>query len=183
MEKMKFAGAVRTLEFDKIREKLAYFAPTQGAKKLALSLMPVTSAIMVKRMLAETDTAYTCLVAKGMPPFGGVSDITDAIERAERDALLTLPELLAVARILAATRALKDYNSFDHKDEITALDDYFARLVPQKHLEDEINSAVIGPETIADSASDELYNIRRKMRAAENRIRESLQKYIISCRE
>ena len=55
MEKMKFAGAVRTLEFDKIREKLAYFAPTQGAKKLALSLMPVTSAIMVKRMLAETD--------------------------------------------------------------------------------------------------------------------------------
>ena len=178
MEKMKFAGAVRTLEFDKIREKLAYFAPTQGAKKLALSLMPVTSAIMVKRMLAETDTAYTCLVAKGMPPFGGVSDITDAIERAERDALLTLPELLAVARILSATRALKDYNSFDHKDEITALDDYFARLVPQKHLEDEINSAVIGPETIADTASDELYNIRRKMRAAENRIRESLQKYI-----
>ena len=47
----------------------------------------------------------------------------------------------------------------------------------RNNLEDEINSAVIGPETIADTASDELYNIRRKMRAAENRIRESLQKY------
>ncbi len=178
MEKLRFAGAVRTLEFDKIREKLAYFAPTEGAKKLARSLMPVTSAQMVKKMLAETDTAYSSLAAKGMAPFGGVSDITDAIDRAERDALLTLPELLAIARVLAATRALKEYNSFDHKDEVTSLDDYFVRLTPQKHLEDEINSAIIGPETLADTASDELYNIRRKMRAAENRVRESLQKYV-----
>lgn len=178
MENTKFAGAVRTLEFDKIRERLAHFAPTEGSKALARSLMPVASAVMVKKMLAETDTAYSCLAAKGMPPFGGVSDITDALERAERDASLTLPELLAVARVLAATRALKDYNSFDHKDEVTALDDYFVRLVPQKHLEDEINSAIIGPETLADTASDELYNIRRKMRAAENRVRENLQKYV-----
>lgn len=177
-ENTKFAAAVRTLEFDKIRERLAYHAPTEGAKALARELMPVTSVMMIKKMLAETDAAYSSLVAKGMPPFGGVSDITDAVDRAERDASLTLSELLAIARVLSATRALKEYNSFDHKDEVTALDDHFIRLVPQKHLEDEINKAIISPEALADTASDELYNIRRKMRSAENRVRENLQKYV-----
>ena len=178
METTKFESAIRALEFDKIREKLAYFAPTEGAKALARALTPTSSAIMVRRTLAETDAAYTALAAKGMPPFGGVSDILDALDRADRGASITLPELLAVARVLSATRALKEYNSFAHGEEITALDDYFHRLVPQKHLEDEINSAIIGPETLADTASDELYNIRRKMRSAENRVRENLQKYV-----
>ena len=50
--------------------------------------------------------------------------------------------------------------------------------MPQKALEDEIEKSVIGPETLADTASDELYNIRRKMRSAENRVRENLQKFV-----
>ncbi|MGN1094969.1 MAG: endonuclease MutS2 [Eubacteriales bacterium] len=178
MEKMKFSGAVRTLEFDKIREMLANTAPTDGAKKLSLSLMPTSSSIMVKRLLSETDAAYSSIVKKGMAPFGGVSDVTDAADRADRGASLTLPELLSVARLFAAVRALKDYNNFEHPDEETPLDDYFSRLVPQKYLEDEINSAITGPETIADNASDELLTIRRKMRSAENRVRENLQKFV-----
>ena len=177
-ENTKFENAVRALEFDKIREKLAYFAPTEGSKALARTLMPTSSALVVKKTLAETDAAYSALAAKGMAPFGGVTDITDALDRADRGASVTLAELLAIARVLAATRALKEYNSFAHGEEPTALDDYFHRLVPQKHLEDEIESAVIGPETLADTASDELYNIRRKMRSAENRVRENLQKFV-----
>ena len=153
----KFENAVRALEFDKIREKLAYFAPTDGSKALARALMPSSSALLVKRTLAETDCAYTALAAKGMPPFGGVTDITEALDRADRGASITLAELLAVARVLSATRALRDYNSFAHGEGETALDDYFHRLVPQKQLEDEIEKAIIGPETLADTASDELY--------------------------
>ena len=48
METTEFSSAIHTLEFDKIREKLASFAPTLGSKELALSLVPVSSPIMVK---------------------------------------------------------------------------------------------------------------------------------------
>lgn len=178
METTEFSSAIHTLEFDKIREKLASFAPTYGSKELALSLVPVSSPIMVKKLLSLTDAAYRDVVAKGMPPFGGVSDVLSAADRADRGSSLTLPELLSVARLFSAVRALRDYNSFEHSDEECVLDDYFVRLVPQKHLEDEINGAIIGPETIADTASDDLFNIRRKMRSAENRIRENLQKFV-----
>ena len=178
METTEFSSAIHTLEFDKIREKLASFAPTLGSKELALSLVPVSSPIMVKKLLSLTDAAYRDVVAKGMPPFGGVSDVLSAADRADRGSSLTLPELLSIARLFSAVRALRDYNSFEHSDEECVLDDYFVRLVPQKHLEDEINGAIIGPETIADTASDDLLNIRRKMRSAENRIRENLQKFV-----
>ena len=65
-EKTKFENAVRALEFDKIREKLAYFAPTEGSKALARALMPTSSALVVKKTLAETDAAYSALAAKGV---------------------------------------------------------------------------------------------------------------------
>ena len=178
MEHKRYEGAVRALEFDKIREKLAYFAPTEGSKSIARELMPVSSAIVVKKTLAETDAAYRDIASKGMPPFGGVTDITDPLDRADRGASLQLTELLDIARVLSATRSMRDYNSYAHADTATALDDYFHRLVPQKQLEDEINNAIIGPETVADTASDELYNIRRKMRSAENRVRDNLQKFV-----
>ena len=54
-ENSKFENAVRALEFDKIREKLAYFAPTEGSKALARALMPTSSAIAVKKALAEKE--------------------------------------------------------------------------------------------------------------------------------
>lgn len=178
MKTENFSGTLRTLEFDKICEKLAGFAPTQGAKKLALSLVPTPSSEMTKKLLSQTDAAYRAVVAKGMPPFGGVSDITDIADRADRGASLTLAELLTVARLFSAVRALKDYNNFEHGEDDGVLDDYFICLVPQKHLEDEINSAVISSDTLADTASDELLSIRRKMRSAENRVRENLQKFV-----
>ncbi len=177
MNNDRFSSACRTLEFDKIKERLASFAPTEGGKEAALALAPTASPLMVKKLLAETDAAYAATVKKGTPPFGGVSDIRDSADRAERGASLTLQELINIARLLAAVRAMRDYNSFEHTEE-SVLDDYFSRLLPQKYLEDEINAAVVGPETLADTASDELLHIRRKMRSAENRVRENLQKYI-----
>ena len=49
----KFENAVRALEFDKIREKLAYFAPTDGSKALARALMPSSSALLVNILIGR----------------------------------------------------------------------------------------------------------------------------------
>ena len=166
-----------TLEFDKIREMLASVCPTEGSKELARALRPSRAIGTVRRMLAETDTAKTMQMTKGMPPFGGVSDITAAVERADKGAVLSIGEVLAVGRMLSASRAVQEYRKEDRTEE-TALDEYFMRLVPNKKLEDKIDRAIAGEDMVADTASDTLYNIRRKMRTENNRIRDSLQKYI-----
>ena len=178
MEKTRnFERAIGTLEFDKIREMLAMVCPTEGAKALARALRPSRAIGTVRRMLAETDAAKTMQITKGMPPFGGVSDITAFVERADKGAVLAPGEILAIGRALSAARGAKDYRNEDHTAE-TALDEYFQRLVPNKKLEDKIGRAIASEDMIADTASDKLYDIRRKMRTENNRIRDSLQKYV-----
>ena len=86
-------------------------------------------------------------------------------------------EILAIGRTLSAARATKEYRNEDHSAE-TALDEYFAHLVPNKKLEEKISRCIASEDMIADTASDKLYDIRRKMRNENNRIRDSLQKYI-----
>lgn len=180
MEKVKnFDRAIVTLEFDKIREMLATVCPTEGAKALAKELRPSRGIGTVRRMLAETDAAKNMQITKGMPPFGGVSDITGFVERADKGAVLQPAEILAVGRSLSAARGAKDYRNEDHTAE-TVLDEYFARLIPNKKLEEKISRCIASEDMIADTASDTLYNIRRKMRQENNRIRDSLQKYITS---
>lgn len=178
MEKIRnFDRAITTLEFDKIRETLASVCPTEGSKALARALRPSRAIGTVRRMLAETDAAKKLQTTKGMPPFGGVSDITPFVERADKGAVLLPAEILAVGRMLSSARGAKEYRNEDHTEE-TALDEYFAKLLPNKKLEEKITRCIASEDMIADTASDTLYNIRRKMRQENNRIRDSLQKYI-----
>ena len=178
MEKIKnFERAIVTLEFDKIREMLAAVCPTEGAKALAREVRPSRAIGTVRRMLAETDAAKNMQITKGMPPLAGIADVTAFVERADKGAVLLPAEILAVGRTLSAARATKEYRNESHSDE-TALDEYFAHLIPNKKLEEKISRCIASEDMIADTASDKLYDIRRKMRNENNRIRDSLQKYI-----
>jgi DNA mismatch repair protein MutS2 len=72
---------------------------------------------------------------------------------------------------------LQDYGLINTTFE-TSLDEMFERLIPNRHLEQEIARAIPNDEMIADEASTALATIRRNMRAASNRIKEILQRYI-----
>ena len=178
MEKIRnFERAIVTLEFDKIKEMLAAVCPTEGAKELARAVRPSRAIGTVRRMLAETDAAKNMQITKGMPPLAGISDVTAFVERADKGAVLLPSEILAVGRMLSAVRATKAYRNEGYSDT-TALDEYFSHLIPDKKLEEKISRCIASEEMIADTASDKLYDIRKKMRNENNRIRDSLQKYI-----
>lgn len=166
-----------TLEFDKIRRMLAECAQTEGAKAKALCLIPSDDETEIRRRLQRTTDAKRLTDAKGLPPFGSVTDVSDACERAVKGAMLSTRELLEVARILRATRGMVDYSKVN-KPFDTSLDEWFARLLPNRHLEEAITRSILAEDMIADEASRELSDLRRKIREANNRIKETLQHYI-----
>lgn len=168
---------IKTLELDKILEMLAECAPTEGAKQKALLLMPSDDEVTVLRRQRRTSDAKRLMGIKGMPSFGLVTDIGDTVERAEKGATLSQRELLACANVLRTARRLTDYLRGDKTFE-TVLDEIFDRLSGNRYLEDKITKAIISEDMIADEASHELADIRRKMRAANSKIRDVLQKYI-----
>lgn len=168
---------IKTLEFDKILKMLSDCAPTEGAKRKCLTLMPSDDEVIVLRRQRRTSDAKRLMGIKGMPSFGAVVDISDTVERAEKGAILSERELLACANVLRTARRLTDYLQGD-KTFDTVLDEIFERLSGNRFLENKITKAIISEDMIADEASGELADIRRKMRAVNSKIRDVLQKYI-----
>ena len=165
-----------TLEFDKIRQMLADSCPTKGAAEAARALYPATYIEAAKARQTATTDAKRLSDAKGMPSFGGVVDISDVCERALKGAVLTPRELLDVAVLLRSSRQLLDYIRSNRLFD-TSLDEVFERLIPNRTLEDRIARSIISEELIADEASPALADVRRKIRAANVKVRETLARY------
>ena len=93
--------------------------------------------------------------------------------------MLNTRELLDVAGVLTASRRVSEYDA-QRQGEATVLDRLFSSLHTNRYLEDKIRSAILDEETIADTASSELADIRRKMRLAATKGRQILQRIISS---
>ena len=168
---------LKTLEFDKIRNILATLAPTAGAAALAAELTPAENIDFAHRAQKRTTDARRLADAKGMPSFGGVVDMSGVCDRADKGATLTPRELMDVAAVLRSSRMLRDYIR-SNKLFDTVLDEIFERLLPDKKLEDRIARSIISEDMIADEASPALGDIRRKIRATNSRIKDTLKTYV-----
>ena len=165
------------LEYDKITEMLADCALTEGAREMALRLTPYSAEKKIIYKQKVTADACRLADAKGYPSFGGVKNVTDTLGRAKRGALLQATDLLEIAALLRVSRGLSDYIKTD-KPFTTVLDETFELLAQNKNLEERITRTIIGEDLIADEASPELADIRRKIRGANDKIKDTLQKFI-----
>lgn len=172
-----FEKASKTLEFDKILVMLADCASTEGAKQKALALCPETDRDRIELKQQETEEAKRLSGIKGAPSFFGVTDISDEVERTCKGAQLSMAELLAIGRVLTCARTLKKYPEEEHSCS-HPLYTYFYRLMPDPKLERAITSSILAEDLIADDASPELASIRRKIKTVNNRVKETLQKFV-----
>lgn len=164
----------RALELEKILELLAAHTTCDDARQAALELEPKTKLSAVQTLLDQTADAHMLMAKFGAPNFGGLRNVNNAVSRAEAGGVLNIPELLYIAEDLRVIRSLSNWHS--DSSVKTHIDGFFAALMPNKFLEDKITTAIISEEEISDNASPELYDIRRKIRAASARVREKLDK-------
>ena len=174
-----FEKSIRTLELPAVLELLARHAASDEAKARCLRLRPSTEAAAVEHLLDETDAAKVRVGLHGSPSFAGVKDVSRPLDRADHGGVLNTRELLDIAGVLTAARRVSDYDA-ERQGEATAIDRLFSALHVNRYLEDKIRSAILDEETIADTASPELADIRRSMRAAASKGRQILQRIISS---
>ena len=174
-----FEKSIRTLELPVVLEMLASLAVSDAAKEKCRGLSPVCELEEAVRLQEETQSARERLGLYGSPSFSGVKDVSRALNRADHGGVLNTRELLDVADLLTASRRVAEYDR-DRQGEKTVLDHLFSALHTNKFLEDKIRGAILDEETIADSASPELADIRRKMRLAASKGRQILQRIISS---
>ncbi|MCQ2405718.1 MAG: endonuclease MutS2 [Oscillospiraceae bacterium] len=177
-----YEKSMNTLELPAVLEQLALRASSEGGKELCLQLRPSGDKFTVQHRLEETSAAKQMSGVKGSPSFFGLKDCRNALQRADMSGVLNTRELLDIAALLSCTRAAKAYadSGRDEEWKSTSLYGRFAALTANKFLEEKITLSIVGEDEISDGASKELLEIRRKIKAASARVRESLQKIISS---
>lgn len=169
----------KSIELDKVLAMLANHTSCDDAKQLALELCPQSNLSLVQVLINQTSDAFDLLARFGGPSFGGLKNINNSLQLADSGATLSTRELLNIGSTLRTIRALQEWHSrcFEVK---TSLDIFFSSLYPNKYLEDKIFTSILSEDEIADNASAELFDIRRKKRLQESRVREQLDKVIHS---
>ena len=164
---------LKTLEFDKILAKAAEGVRCPAARTLLLNQQALETADEVREALARTDAITSLLLKNGTPRFSGVAEVDLIVRRAVKGGVLSMAELLQIGHTLRNFQNLTAwYTVTEHSD--LPIDDLFYTLTPQPRLEKSIFDSILSETEMADSASDTLYNVRRKIRAAENSIRDKL---------
>ena len=170
---------LRILEFNKVKNKLRSYAVTSGGKELVDSLSPYSSIFEVEKKLEETNEALDILIRKGTPPFEGLHETKEELERAGKGGTLNPGQLMKIGSMLRCSRRFKEYVS--RKEEEVGyknLEDLAYILIPIKNLENEIDTAIISEEEISDKASGTLYNIRRSLKEKNSSVREKINSIV-----
>lgn len=165
--------SLRVLEFTKIRAQLAQYCVSDMGKALCEALNPSNRIEDVLRMQQETDEAHSLLAYLGGTPMIPFSDVHASLHLAQIGSSLSPRALLDIGVCLRASRAARDAIVTDRQDT-PLLSANASRLSTFKLIEQAISDAIISEDEIADRASNELFQIRRKMRACNERVRERL---------
>ncbi|MGN1081080.1 MAG: endonuclease MutS2, partial [Acutalibacteraceae bacterium] len=169
----------KSLELDKILSMLAKHTACSDAEEAALNIEPSSDVFTVRELLSRTSDAHMLIARFGAPSFGGLKNCSNALKRAENGGILSPSELMNIASLLRIFQSLLDWRS--HSADIpSVLNPYFSGIYTNKYLLDKITDAIISEEEISDHASPELFDIRRKITSAQNRVRDRLEKIIRS---
>ncbi|MBF7095783.1 endonuclease MutS2 [Alkalibacter mobilis] len=174
--------ALKVLEYDKILNILSSFAQSQTAKDEIMSLVPSADEYEINKMLDETDQGTIVLFKNGNIPMAPFKDIRNSIKRASINSILTLSEFLAVRDFLKIIWDLIKYFEKLENSEIIvpAIHELFDSLDPLVQLRKSIENAILSEDEISDSASPELFRIRREINRKNAQIREKLNSMISS---
>lgn len=170
---------LRVLEFTKIRDRLASKAMTDMGRERCEALVPSSNMTEIQRMQAETEEATVILQYVGASPLVPFSDVRASLTLAEKGATLSPKALLEVTALMQSARAARKALDTE-RDNTPILKDLAQRLSTLHNVEQDITNAIISEDEIADRASNELMDIRRHLRGANERIKEKLNQMIRS---
>ena len=91
----------KALELDKILLQLANETTCPDAAELAQKIEPDTDIRHVERLLQETDDAFVLMAKYGAPSFYGMTNVTNALRRAEAGGVLNLADGFTMPRYSA----------------------------------------------------------------------------------
>ena len=164
------------LEYNKILDIISNYCKTHIGKKYIAELRPSNNKNDVQNMLNETSQGVILIQRNSTPPLGEIADITVYLKTLDSCGILSIKALLEMQNILQMSFDLKDYFNKDYINPIDFenLRQYFDNLYINPGIVSTFSKSIIDEDTIADSASSKLQDIRKRKRRLEQDIRSKL---------
>ena len=115
---------LKVLEYDKILEILSKKAESQKAKEIIYNYTPSPSFEYALTLQQETSEAYDILFNYSLNPSFSVDDISVILQSARKMSLLSMADLLKIARVLRVARNLKTTVFKAETDKIPLIKSY-----------------------------------------------------------
>lgn len=165
------------LEYPKILAKLADYASFGLSRELAQGLRPAEHLPEAEERLNETSEAREILRLYPMFSLGGLRDIREALHKAGIGGVLEIPELLDIGDVCRASRNAKQFLA-QMKGNFPLTQALGRELGIFKTIESALDKAISNEGRIADAASEALAKIRKRIKVAEERIRQRLDAFV-----
>ncbi len=173
--------ALKTLEYDKVRQQVATYCTSSIGKSAVDELVPQTDYEKVVQLLEEMDEGLSILRVKGNVPMGGIFDVRPAARRAQIGGMLAAMELMEVSSTIRASRILRNFIEDIESEDVIEIPHFIAKkeaMPVLTGLQHEINNCIDDNGSVLDSASQTLRSIRQSLRAEEAKVRSKLESLI-----
>ena len=165
--------ALKTLEYNKITDRLASHASSEPGIKLCRELQPMMDMDEINSALKQTSDAVSRIFRHGSISFAGLKDIRPLTKALEVGSALGMSELLDICSLLKVAAGARRYG-VSEDEAADSLSGMFNVIYDIADVRREIERCILSEDEIADDASAELKNIRRQMRICTERIRTEL---------
>lgn len=165
--------ALKTLEYNKITDRLASHASSEPGIKLCRELQPMMNMDEINSALKQTSDAVSRIFRHGSISFAGLKDIRPLTKALEVGSALGMSELLDICSLLKVAAGARRYG-VSEDEAADSLSGLFNAIYDIADVRREIERCILSEDEIADDASAELKNIRRQMRICTERIRTEL---------
>ena len=164
------------LQYFDILNSVSSFCISSLAKLKVRKLLPAESYEQAQQLIEETKQAYSLFQYETSFDLS-VDDVTDVCALARVGSCLSMKQLLQIMRVLRTARHLQTSLFVEYGVDISLLQTRAYALYNDKQLEEDIDFAILSDEEMNDKASDELYSIRKRIKAINADIKQKLQSY------
>lgn len=164
------------IEFDKIKEIWSELASTDYAKEKICETGIILNERELRKALQDTTDSREFIEKQGNPPLQNVTEIREILTIADKGKCLTPYQLERVERAIVAVERMMDYLARG-KQFNNSLAYYDENLNPLSELKDEIVSQIRNEE-VDDRASKELYDLRIRIAAMEETMKQRADQII-----
>ena len=171
--------SIKSLELDKVLNLLSKQASLDDTVELCGEILPAYSLSQVQNLLSKTGDAYNLIARFGAPSFGSAKNVNSYLSNAKAGGGLSPAALLQIGEVLRVIRSVREWKE-TNAGISTSLDGYFSVLSPNKYFEERIFFCIKNEDEINDNASQNLADIRRKLKNSAANIKSRLEQIIRS---